>query len=123
MKKSRKNFTLSELAVLLVCIAAVFTLTVSVAHGTVEQAKSVTCMNKLKNIGTAALAYAKNNSNFIPCRVRDVKTGAVNDFGNWFQEWSKLLIWGGYFGEKPVSSYSAGIPNGEAPRAYPASRI
>ena len=109
MKKSRKNFTLTELAVSLVCIAAVFTLTVSVAHGAMEQAKSVTCMNKLKNIGTAALAYAKNNSSFIPCRVRDAKTGAVNDFGNWFQEWSKQLIWGGYFGEKPAVSYSRGM--------------
>lgn len=109
MKIDRKNFTLGELSVVLVCAVALFTLTISAAHATVEKAKSITCMNKLKNIGVATHAYAKNNKNFIPCRVRDAKTGAVNDFGTWFHIWGKALIWGGYFGEKPTVTYNAGI--------------
>ena len=108
MKNQHKNFTLVELAVIIFCCAAITAVTLPLAHGTVEQAKSITCMNKLKNIGQAALQYAKSNSNIVPCRVRDAKTGTVNDFGNWFHVWSKALIWGGYFSEKPTVSYNAG---------------
>ena len=108
MKNQHKNFTLVELAVIIFCCAAITAVTLPLAHGTVEQAKSITCMNKLKNIGQAALQYAKSNSNIVPCRVRDAKTNTVNDFGNWFHVWSKALIWGGYFGEKPTVSYNAG---------------
>lgn len=106
MKK--QHFTLTDLIAVAVCGTVITAMTLPLAHGTVEKAKSITCMNKLKNIGTATLQYAKNNSNFIPCRVRDVKKGLVNDFGHWFHIWSKALIWGGYFGDKPTVSYNAG---------------
>ena len=45
MKNQHKNFTLVELAVIIFCCAAITAVTLPLAHGTVEQAKRITCMN------------------------------------------------------------------------------
>ena len=122
MKPNRKHYTLAEL-VFTSCIGATVLLTTMSAVQGLD-ARKIACTENLRNLGTAVKMYGDNNKNFVPCQLwknRDGSyDGSVLDFGNYIGQkynWSYLLIWGGYLGEKPQSSFPKGLA-GERGRAF-----
>ena len=105
-RPSGKKFTMIEAGLFAAVSALMMILSVSAAQSAAARGKSVTCQDRLKAIGAAAVLYGNDNRGFIPCRVRNPKTGSVSDFGNWLNIWGPALIWGGYFGKKPDGSYA-----------------
>ena len=109
MKRQKNRFTLLELVIITVCSAMLLGLTVSAAGNASARAKNVLCTNVLNHIGKAVHAYADDNKGFVPCRVRDPKTGGVVDFGPNLSVWGNKLIGGGYYGPKPAGRYDSWI--------------
>ena len=101
----KKNFTLTELAVVVTISALVLTVLVSTAHAAVEQAKKATCQDTLRKIGGAVQLYAKDNASFVPCSVRKNTPDMVEVFGNNLNEMGNKLLMKGYFGVKPKGRY------------------
>ena len=101
----KRNFTLTELAVVVSLSVLVLTVLVSSAHAAVEQAKKATCQDVLRKIGGAVQLYAKDNANFVPCSVRKDNPEMVEVFGHNLNEMGNKLLFKGYFGVKPKGRY------------------
>ena len=95
MKHSQHRFTFTEL--LVVTVTSVMLASVALlAVGEVQQdAKAVMCLNNLKQIGGAYLAYAKDNGNFSP-GVRVSVPGWVDRSRKKPMQWRSFLCEGGY---------------------------
>lgn len=63
----KKLFTLIELLVVIAIIAILAAMLLPALSKAREKARSISCVNKLKQNGTAILIYANDNSDFIPC--------------------------------------------------------
>ncbi|CAN5791501.1 hypothetical protein BH09VER1_BH09VER1_19020 [soil metagenome] len=67
MKKSLpRGFTLIELLIVISIIAILVALTIPEASKVTERARSITCMNHLKNIGVAVTSYLGEHDNTFP---------------------------------------------------------
>src|SRR4051812_40814830 len=64
--KSRKGFTLIELLVVIAIIAILAALLLPVLGRSKEKAKSLTCINNLKQLGIAVRLYSDANEGKLP---------------------------------------------------------
>ena len=122
MKPNRSHYTLPELAFTLLAGATVLLVTAGAVQGL--DARKIACTDNLRKLGAAVKMYAGSNKNFVPCQLWKKPDGSydgsVLDFGNYIGQkhnWSYLLIWGGYLGEKPQSSFPKGVAD-ERGRAF-----
>lgn len=63
---SERAFTLVELLVVTACIGLLCSLLFPALKSTREKARQIQCINNLKNIGIAALEYARENDEWLP---------------------------------------------------------
>ena len=99
--KSESAFTLIELLVVVAIIAVLATLTVVVLGRIREKANAVTCLNNLRQIGTALTAYSADNTGVMPPHVEEQKNQEQNE-----TVWSARLVSKGYLAE-PTSKKNA----------------
>lgn len=80
--RTRKGFTLIELIVVIVIIAVLSTLSFFAFSKMRSKARGATCSSNLRQIGTAMLAYASDNSGQLP-PLEDRTAPGDNLLGIW----------------------------------------
>ncbi len=65
----REGFTLIELLVVVAIIAILAAMLLPALSRAREQARRVTCMNNLRQIGLAIIMYANDNDDFLPLNL------------------------------------------------------
>jgi prepilin-type N-terminal cleavage/methylation domain-containing protein/prepilin-type processing-associated H-X9-DG protein len=93
---TRKGFTLVELLVVIAIIAVLAILSFFGASKMRSKARGVTCSSNLRQIGTAMLAYASDNSGQLP--PLEDRTGADDGLRG---IWPAIVADGGYLARVP----------------------
>ena len=67
-QSGKRNFTLIELLIVVAIIAILASILMPALNKAVAKGKSITCMNKLKQQGTAFALYCSDNDDYLPSR-------------------------------------------------------
>ena len=87
----RSAFTLIELLVVIAIIVILAVMFLSVFLFAKEKARTISCVNNLKQIGTASMMYADDNSDRLMPAEMNVRNGARYEEG-----WLTMLYNGKY---------------------------
>lgn len=98
MKLQKKNFTLIELLVVIAIIAILASMMLPALNKARDKAKSINCVNNLKQIGMATFLYAADNKDFIP--IPSTAKGSYGSYYAYKVTPPSLLLIGGYFNTK-----------------------
>lgn len=105
--RARKGFTLVELLVVIVIIAVLATLSMFGFSKIRSKARGATCSSNLRQIGTAMLAYASDNSGQLP--PLEDRTAADDKLKG---IWTEIVANGGYLSKSISKSGLEGCGSG-----------
>ena len=89
MKHTKKAFTLIELLVVIAIIAILAAMLLPALSKAREKARAISCVNKLKQMGTGYILYADdNNDTIVPCAI--AVTGGNYIWYHYIQEYIKV---------------------------------
>lgn len=108
MRLQKKKFTLIELLVVIAIIAILASMLLPALNQARDKAKSISCVNKLKQIGMACMMYAGDNNDWKP---QDPAIKSYTSFGRYNGSAGRtipyVLVQGGYFGAKNTGTSAA----------------
>lgn len=97
---SRRGFTLVELLVVIAVISVLASLLLPSLSMAKEKARSISCLNNLRQVGLAIQVYADDHQDFLVPAEYNVKNGARHEEG-----WPSLLVNGRYLPAPRSTNY------------------
>ena len=94
LREANARFTLIELLVVIAIIAILAAMLLPTLKAAKEQAKTIVCINNLKQCGLAIIAYAMDNNEYAPTNEPNNTTPAIGYV--WAELWPDLLMINGY---------------------------
>jgi prepilin-type N-terminal cleavage/methylation domain-containing protein len=82
-KSQQGGFTLVELLVVIAVISILAGMLLPVLENVANQARGISCMNNLKQIGLGIMSYVEDNDGFMPCSLA---TNSASNYGSFYKQ-------------------------------------
>jgi len=97
MRNKRRDFTLIELLVVIAIIAILASMLLPALSKARDKAKSIRCMNQVRQLNTSVLFYANDNNDYLPAAV-----GQAPNYFLWTDATHGIAL---YFGNGSKNTY------------------